>query len=170
MWQTNCLLLLHPKAKTTSWEESISIEKVLQLSNISTKLVLALGATYQAVKPQLIKKRILRFRERRALDEEETGQLSCRTFSMLIDSFRLVILAFGWRRSRELVCHIDYLLLTRAKIARNASSSIDGTYLALPLLHPEHVFLWKQCLSITICSFDKKTPSSASISILKVET
>ena len=24
----------HPKAKTTSWEESISIEKVLQLSNI----------------------------------------------------------------------------------------------------------------------------------------
>ena len=28
---------------------NISIEKVLQLSNISTKLVLALGATYQAV-------------------------------------------------------------------------------------------------------------------------
>ena len=68
------LLLLHPKAKTTSREESISIEKVLQLSNISTKLVLALGVTYQVGKPQLIKKRILRFRERRALDDEEAGQ------------------------------------------------------------------------------------------------
>ena len=54
--------------------ETISIEKVLQLSNISTKLVLTLGATYQVGKPQLIKKRILRFREGRALDEEETGQ------------------------------------------------------------------------------------------------
>ena len=36
---------------------------------------------------------------------------------------------------------VYYLLLMRAKIARNASSSIDGTYLALSLLHPEHVFL-----------------------------
>ena len=53
----------------------ISIEKVLQIRNISTKLVLALGATYQVGKPQLIKKKsILRFRERHALDEEETGQ------------------------------------------------------------------------------------------------
>ena len=34
---------------------SLSIEKVRQLSNISTKLVLALGATYQVGKPQLIK-------------------------------------------------------------------------------------------------------------------
>ena len=44
---------------------SISIEKVLQLRIISTKLVLASGATYQVGKPQVIKKRILRFRERR---------------------------------------------------------------------------------------------------------
>ena len=34
------------------------------------------------------------------------------------------------------VCHTDCLLLMRAKIAGNASSSIDGTGLALPL-HPE---------------------------------
>ena len=35
------LILLHPKAETTSWEESISIGKVLQRSKISTKQVLA---------------------------------------------------------------------------------------------------------------------------------
>ena len=58
-----------------------SAEKaVLQLSNISTKLVLALGATYQVDKPQLVKKRILRFRERRALDEEEAGQDLCHRY------------------------------------------------------------------------------------------
>ena len=34
---------------------SFSIEKVLHLSNISTKLVLALGATYQVGKQLLIK-------------------------------------------------------------------------------------------------------------------
>ena len=39
---------------------------------------------------------------------------------MLIDSSQLVVLAFGCR-SGELVCHIDYPLLMRAKIARNAS-------------------------------------------------
>ena len=67
--------------------------------------------------------------------------------------FQLAILASGWRRGRELVCHIDYLLLMRAKIARNASSSIDGTYLALSILHPEHVFLWYSSLIRPTCSF-----------------
>ena len=52
----------------------MSMEKVLQLSNISTELVLALGATNQVGKLQLIKKRMLQFRERRALDEEEAEQ------------------------------------------------------------------------------------------------
>ena len=48
----------------------------------------------------------------------------------------IAILAFGWRRSRvkeQLVCHIDYLLLIRAKIARNASSSISMGHI-LPCL------------------------------------
>ena len=43
---------------------------------------------------------------------------------------------YGGVGSRELVCHIDYQLLMRAKIARNASSNIDGID-----LHPEKVFL-----------------------------
>ena len=58
---------------------------------------------------------------------------------MLIDFSRLVVLAFGGR-SRQLVCHIECLLLMRAKTARNVYS-IDGTGLAPPLLHAEHVFL-----------------------------
>ena len=41
--------------KSYEYSEEISIEKVLQLNYISTKLVLALGATYQVGKPQLIK-------------------------------------------------------------------------------------------------------------------
>ena len=91
---------------------------------ISTKLVLALEATYQVGKPQLIK--------------EAHASIQ------------------RWRRSRELVCHIDYLLLMRAKIARNASSSIDGTDIALFLLHPEHVFLWNihLCFQIIFPSYD----------------
>ena len=40
-----------------------------------------------------------------------------------------------------LVCYNDDLSLLRAKIAINASSSIDGTGLALYLLHPEHARL-----------------------------
>ena len=83
---------------------------------------------------------------------------------MLIDSSRLVVLAFGWRRSRELVCHIDYLLLMRAKIARNASSSIDGTYLALSLLYPEHVFLLIEVcafLSVVVCQPGRWLPTLA---------
>ena len=53
----------------------ISIEKVLQLSNISTKLVLALGATYRVGKPQLIKKAHTSIQRKMcALDEEEAGQ------------------------------------------------------------------------------------------------
>ena len=90
--------------------------------------------------------------------------LSCRTFSMLIDSSRLGVLAFGWRRSRELVCHIDYLLLMTAKIARNASSSIDGTDLAQSLLHPEHVFLWIEVcafLSVVVCQPGRWLPTLA---------
>ena len=55
--------------------------------------------------------------------------------------YSALVLAFWWRKRRELVCYIDYLLLMRSKIARNASSSIDGTDLALSLLHLEHVFL-----------------------------
>ena len=74
---------------------------------------------------------------------------SCRTFSVLIDSSQLVVLAFGWKRSRDLLaCHIDYLQLMRSKITRNASSSIDGTGLALPLFHLEHVFLWRDKIEI----------------------
>ena len=55
-------LCLHPHTRRGVYSCSFcvkitfSIEKVLQLSNINTKLVLALGATYQVGKPQLIKK------------------------------------------------------------------------------------------------------------------
>ena len=75
-----------------------------------------------------------------------------------------MVLAFGWWRSRELVCHIDYLLLMRAMIARDASSSIDVTDLALSLLHPEHVFLWFEVcafLSVVVCKPGRWLPTLA---------
>ena len=52
-----------------------------------------------------------------------------------------------------MVCHIDYLLLMRAKIVRNASSNIVGTGLALPLLHrflSEEIVLYYSNFEIVI--------------------
>ena len=67
-------------------------------------------------------------------------------FYEVIESSRLVVLTFGWRRGRELVIYTNVLM--RAKMTWNASRGIDGTDLALSLLHPEHIFLW-----IEVCAF-----------------
>ena len=67
------------------------------------------------------------------------------------------------RRNRELVCHIDYLFMMRAKIARNASTSIGVQVLPCLLIQSTSFSESKYALflSVVICQPVRWLPTLA---------